>query len=206
MKIWLIDYDGSKSKTIKNRELILGRISIEDSEGSMDDDPDPEFIENIMECVVVLHTLKIDEWKKYLEGRNGVYALFVSKETGGRISSGRNDSLKNAYFSVKYGFGALIGHPLFKDLIKATQTAEDTNDPNFQSAWKALKDDLVSLEPLVIANAMLSAGQALGELPQELREAAEQAYEAKKREGDPAWDAFIKQDAEKRNRWLEEVI
>ena len=207
MNIWFIDHDGKKVSRVKSKwDDIIVRLTTSGKLSGEVEDPSPSKSGVSVDCLVILHTQKMEEWISYVKDNKNIYALFVSDETGGRVFSNRDNSLDNAYFSVKYKFDTLIDHILFKDLISAAIGAKDTNDIKFQSAWKALKDDLVSLEPLVIVNAMLSVGQALGELPQELREAAEQAYEVKKREDDLAWDAFIKQDAEKRNSWLEEVI
>ena len=209
MNIWFIDHDGKKvsKMEVKWADKIV-RLTTPGELGGEVEDPFPSQcnISGDDNYLFILHTQNMEDWINYVKKNEKIYALFVSDETGGRVSSDRDDSLENAYFSVKYKFDTLINHPLFENLISAAENADNAGNENFKNAWKALKYDRVPLESLVIVNAMLSAGQALGELPQELKEAAKQAYEAKKREDDPAWDAFIKQDAEKRNRWLEEVI
>jgi|GEM_PF-3943222 len=205
MHIWFIDHDGRKIEKIEERCSAIRHLTTSGVLGGAVNDPLPSQCRISGNSLVILHTQQMD-WVNYLKENKNIYALFVSDETSGRVSSHRDDSLKNAYFSVKYKFDTLIDHPLFKELIEAAKKARDTADPGFQSAWKALKDDLVSLEPLVIANVMLSAGLGLDALPSALEEEAKQAYEAVREEGDPDWNSFIGQGAEDRNRWLEKVI
>lgn len=202
MDIWFIDHDGKKVSKVQQKWG--GKIVHLTTSGVAGKviDPHPSGCGISGDSLVILHTQEMGEWVKYIEENANIYALFVSDDTGGRVLSCKDDSLKNAYFSVKYKFDTLIDHHLFKNLISAAKNADNTEDKDFKTAWKALKVDLAPLAPLVIANAMLSAGLVPNELPQELNKEAVWAYESIKEKDDPEWDAFIKQDAEKRNRWL----